>query len=227
MKGSWKNSVGGWNLKDSKRKTQTRKNQLSDNGTYLYYHGEEANVSPSVYRNENEYITSGPGWMMTPYKFLDLQEYITFCQIQVFSKTYLAYNWKGAWHDEFTGDRIRTYALKDEEYLMGGSYPKILKSFETIKVSWDEDRIKASEEIVQEEYYRKYRWRLIPSVVFMYNRPLLKREVNFSDGKRRKYAQKKANGMDRGNTRAWINKGDWDSEMKTHALSKSIAWEIW
>ena len=35
MQGKWKNNVGGWNHKDSKRKKQTRNHLLKDRGLYL------------------------------------------------------------------------------------------------------------------------------------------------------------------------------------------------
>ena len=64
---------------------------------------------------------------------------------------------------------------------------------------------------------------------FIYGKPLesWKRMTFFNDGKRRKYTQNRANRIDRRNIKAWINKHDISKHLKTHALSKSIAWEIW
>lgn len=66
--------------------------------------------------------------------------------------------------------------------------------------------------------------------LFAYGKPLsvnFWHEFGFWSTKARKYAQKKAHHMDRQNIRTYISKGEWDKEIKTHALSKSIAWEVY
>jgi len=63
---------------------------------------------------------------------------------------------------------------------------------------------------------------------FIYGKPLSswKMMTFFNDGKRRKFAQNRANRMDRRNIKTWLNKHDISLEVKTHTLSKSIAWEL-
>jgi len=66
--------------------------------------------------------------------------------------------------------------------------------------------------------------------IFAYGKPLnvnFWNEFGFWSTKARKYAQKRAHKADRKNVRNYISNGDWDSTIKTHALSKSIAWEIY
>jgi len=66
--------------------------------------------------------------------------------------------------------------------------------------------------------------------LFAYGKPLPEdfwNQYGFWATKARKYAQKYASSMDRQNIRKFITKGDWDAEVKTHALQKSIAWEIY
>jgi hypothetical protein len=58
MKGLWKENIGGWNHKDSKRKSQRRKNSIKDNGRQIirifdgYRRVQKTN--PSIFRYENE-----------------------------------------------------------------------------------------------------------------------------------------------------------------------------
>jgi len=37
MKGAWKNDIGGWNHKDTKRKKQNHNHRLKDNGRLIYH----------------------------------------------------------------------------------------------------------------------------------------------------------------------------------------------
>ena len=57
MQGLWKENLGGWNHKDTKRKRQSRKNTLRDKGRALlnvydsYRHGSKK-VNPNIFREE-------------------------------------------------------------------------------------------------------------------------------------------------------------------------------
>jgi len=147
MKGLWKENLGGWNAKDTKRKKQSRNHTLKDNGTYIIR-------TFDGYRDKNRKVNS------------DIFRYET----------------------------------------------------ETVLV---EKAIERKNKVIIKDYDK--------DGSFIYNKPLSswKRMTFFNDGKRRKIAQKHAHSMDRQNIRKWIHDEDWDAEVKTHALSKSIAWEIW
>jgi hypothetical protein len=100
---------------------------------------------------------------------------------------------------------------------------KTLNKIDTIYIDWDVKEPK----MVENTYF------MIPSTtetIFLYNKPLpvdWNKIFGFWSTKARKYAQKKVNKRDRQRVREYISRKDWDKDVKTHALSKSIAWEIY
>lgn len=69
------------------------------------------------------------------------------------------------------------------------------------------------------------------STAFMYGKPLLEDWWNIYgrmwSTRRRKWCQSYANSKDRRIVRDWIIVGDYDIEMNTHELSKTIDWLVW
>lgn len=66
--------------------------------------------------------------------------------------------------------------------------------------------------------------------VFLYGKPIPVDFWNifgFWSTRRRKYCQNYANRKDRRIIRDWIIERDWNREISTHELSKTIAWLVW
>ena len=95
-----------------------------------------------------------------------------------------------------------------------------IRPTKSVKMNWSRER----------ERDEKVHTSVFPEgVTYFYGKPLenWKRNTLYGDGKVRKFAQKYANSMDRQNIKTWINNKNWNAEVKTHALSKSILWAIW
>jgi len=258
MKGLWKENLGGWNHKDSKRKKQNRKHTLKDNGYYIVtsfdgYRNANKKVNSEIFRYEIETIKTFTGDYYDPKPIVEVvkiyravinwrevDEYGEFIkddttfsgfrenwrEISIFINENMNFNYWGSErhaYSSITGEPIKKFLdLTDKQ--MG-----------TIKIS--EKRCTGRDYVLPKEMVQKAIERKNKVIVedfqkegaFIYGKPLesWKRMTFFNDGKRRKYAQNRANRMDRKNIKAWINKHDISKPLKTHALSKSIAWEIW
>ena len=119
-----------------------------------------------------------------------------------------AKRFRNKWYDEYTGEEIIADEIKKLD---------ILYKEETI----------FNDPIVERVY--KGFGTFDAGEIYIYGKfiPHWKRMTFYNDGKRRKIAQKRASSMDRQNIRKWISDEDWAAEVKNHALSKSILWEIY
>jgi hypothetical protein len=257
MKGLWKESVSGWNHKDSKRKKQTRNNTLRDNGCYVIrtfdgYRNTNKKVNPEVFRNETETIrTFTGGYSETKPIVTEVKIYrafITWREVdengefiknnsysgfkECFKETSIfvnenvtSYNWNDARnaYSSITGKRLAEhYGLTDKQYWsLSISQKRYTGRTYILPKDMVQRAIERKNEVTVEDFQE--------DGDFIYGKPISswKRMTFFNDGKRRKFAQNWANRMDRRNIKAWLNKHDISLEVKTHALSKSIAWEIW
>jgi len=267
MKGEWKNNVSGWNHKDIKRKKQTHKNRLRDNGRVIYnkfnhYKSEKrVEANPEVFRVETETVLVKKGTynldrpIVTKVKVFKV--FVTWNQINDEGNFILnrrekcTHFWsKGTyWKDYYNTNCRELNIYSDDNYSNGysdnyyvegtsktiGEFLNLSKT-QTRSIEVSGKRNTQREQIIPEEMINKAIERKNKIIIidndsdgdFMYGKPLPSwRWYRFyDDGKRRKYAQKLANRMDRRNIKAWINKKDISIPLKTHHLSKSIAWEI-
>ena len=255
MKGEWKNSVSGWNNKDTRRKKQTHNHRLKDNGRLIYhkFNGWKSKLeaNPDVFRTEGatEIVYTGSRY----------NDEIIHYDAEIF---YVQVSWnKVDENGEFIVDYIGSYnrknykkeyryikAYKDENTRCGYSDENCKwRTLDGIKISeylgltnswkWEievtsmrrtQKRIKLCTDDIIKRKSEIHISDFDSGEDFMYGKPLPSwRWFRFyGDGRRRKFAQNNANRMDRRNIKNWINKHDISLEVKTHALSKSIAWEV-
>jgi len=231
MNGTWKENISGYDRKSNKRKKQTRKHLLKDKAKYHITHSEyygrknkklsnNPNVcyiegavehTPSMVKNKKE--------LYVDVYTIDVDNYDrTECNVTLTDvirgcfegNTKIAFNHHGRWYDIYTYEHIR------------GAVKKLTK-IDTIYLDWDESLPDMVEDC---GYYAS----ATIETIFLYGKPLPVDWHNifgFWSTKARKYAQKKVNSMDRQRLINYISEGDWDKDVKTHSLSKSIAWEIY
>ncbi len=218
MNGTWKDDVSGWNNKDTRRKKQTRKTYLKDRGLYLSRKEPLGIVryESTVEHIEEEYKYKRSGFVET-WK-IEVETFVRsitnwnsiFVQNICSTNIRTAYNFNGVWYDEYTNEIIKG-TVKKLDFL----WKKEIEIDQPKKVpkrrNWVWSRYSSSNKM------------------FINNKPVESwfRWTWYDDGKRRKVAQKIANSKDKTALRNWIAKEDWDAEIKTHALSKSIAWEVY
>lgn len=206
MKGLWKENLGSWNHKDSKRKKQTRNHTLKDNIKVLtkreinyYKEGEvELFLPKSIYKDCG--VVEVWNIMFSNYEYLfDYGKSIRAYYIPQFG-----------WFDDYTNEIIEYPFIKrmdkvDEKFIQ---YPKpvLIKRGYKKNITTFGDR------------------------VFLYGKPLpvdFWHMFGYWSTRRRKWCQTYANRKDRVIIRDWINKSDWNKEIPTHEVSKSIAWMVW
>lgn len=252
MKGEWKNNVAGWNAKDTKRKKQTHNHRLRDNARVLYNKYGSFNsiltAEDDVFRSEgvfeivytgNRYRSDEIFWeseifnVQVEFNKRDengnfIVDYIGSYNRAVYIKEYRyikAYkdlneneygysNWK-------TVDNINIYEFfgLEENWKTQLSVTIMHKTNSFAKLNTEKAIENKNKVHVSTIEYGED---------FMYNKPLPSWKIGtyYGDGQRRKFGQKIANKADRAALRNWICKKDISLEIKTHALSKSIAWYI-
>jgi len=229
MNGTWKENISGYDRKGNKRRKQSRKHTLKDkakwhikhtiyskqtnnklsNKTYI-----EGNVEfiPAMVKNHKELYVDVWTVDVDNYDYSKtLDEYCFLPPAGYFEgNNKIAFEYNNAWYDIYT-----------HTYIKGIIKP--LNKIDTIYLNWDENKPKIVE-------YKGYCGVDTKETIYLYNKPLSVKFWNiygFYSTKARKYAQKKVNHIDRQNVRTYISESNWDKEIKTHALSKSIAWEIY
>ena len=256
MKGSWKNNISGWNHKDSKRKKQTRKHQLRDNGKAIYNifnswkKDKNRECSPEVFRNEVEMQIEYTGtrygndkplvnraevfYAWATWKTLDSNGDFIIDRISDYSgEIYYKHSFKRV--KVYRNENRNTYYGK-EQYYEAETGKKLedffgLKKHQNITVQDLRKTGKTVELDLTKDIERRKNVKVSEFHTegeFMYGKPLYNHEWQrfYGDGKRRKYCRNMANRKDRRYIKAWINKHDISEEVKTHACSKSIAWCI-
>ncbi len=264
MKGLWKENLGGWNAKDTKRKKQARNHTLKDNGYYVVtafdgYRDSNKKVNDKVFRHETEtelvkkgtYDSDKPivtkadviNVWITWNKIDDEGNFIADYKV----KSTLFYSNTTYWKEYYKTEsrNVNVYANKNRNdnlvYLEGtnelvyedlGLTKKQVRNMEFGAGRKTQRVVLLPDYLIKEAIERKNKIIVQDhdqDKAFIYGKPLesWKRMTFFDDGGRRKYAQNRANRMDRRNIKAWIKGKDISKPLKTHALSKSIAWDIW
>jgi len=227
MNGTWKENIAGWNLKDCKRKKQTRKHTLKDKAKWHIKHsdiGWKAKKGSSRTKIEGaiEYIPDTVKVKKELYVPVFVVDVDNYNYTETLGDDYrvkpegffegnnrTAFRYRNAWYDIYTYEKIEGII-------------KPLNEIDTIYLPWDEN--------LQDTEDRSYYRASTTETVFLYGKPLpvdFWKIFGFWSTKGRKYAQKKANRADRMAIKTWLGNKDISKEIKTHALSKSIAWEIW
>lgn len=220
MKGLWKNKLGGWNHKDTKRKKQTFNNVLRDKGRAVLNKNRRGDLNrPDVY--EYKTVTERTTYWNTyeprnpvKYGYIDYWDINFNIKKNDFSNrtvTVRAFLWRGKWYDSITNTSVDC----DERTV------KKVRYIATYPVDWDDELIARRNEPSISEYDEER--------PFLYGKELSdwKRWTLYGDGKMRTHSKHFANKMDRVRLREWIANEDWDSEIKTHKLSKSVTWMLW
>ena len=231
MNGLWKENVSGWDRKGTHRKKTTRNHTIKDKALVIirnFSETEDSNVGrkydTSILGNSvvTEHTYTGNKWGYTAVKYPDVVK--TF-KVRVHYKTFMSDVENTITFDAYFNDN--KWYTTEKEYIFH-KVGAMCKDFFVEKVrmtgelylDWTKEKIRNEKVTVS----------LFPEgTTYFYGKPLpnWKKWTLYNDGKRRKIAQKHAHSMDRQNIRKWIHDEDWDAEVKTHALSKSIAWEIW
>jgi len=226
MNGTWKENVAGYS-KDNRRKKQTRKHTLKDVAKWHIRHSDagyrKKKTTPSI-RVEGGIETT---LAKVPVK---KELYVSVYIVDVDNYDYELKADAGIFgvaHGFFEGNNKTAFKYKNRFYDYYTKEPiegivKVLNLVDTMYLDWDEGETK----------YERDGWCSASSTetLFLYGKPLPVDYWNifgFWSTKGRKYAQKKANRADRMAIKTWIENKDISKEVKTHALSKSIAWEIY
>jgi hypothetical protein len=229
MQGLWKENVGSWNNKDSKRKKQNRKHTLKDKAKWHISHSSNwrnKKESPSTSIEGDIEITED---MVKVKKELCVGVYIIEVDNYNYSKT--LGKCFGVLPDGFFEGNTKTafkyhnryYDIYTKELIKGIIKP--LNKIDVMYLDWDKDLPDVEERV----------WKLATkpdtrTTIFLYGKPL---PVNYwhifcsYSTKTKKYAQKQVNRMNRQRTREFISKAEWDKDIKIHTLSESILLEIW
>lgn len=208
MTGLWKENIGGWNAKNQKRKKQSRKHTLKDKGKVLikaFHKGKPVDVREEY---EIEHILTDP-----PQKRSD------WCELWSVRKT----------KNHFCKIGKSFYAIKyGDKWFNHVTYKELPDSREIVALDFI-GKEEFEKDPVEEKSSRSYLWAATKTTYYIYGKPVEKwKERSFySHGHRRLDAQKKVTRRNRARLKTWISKADWDKEIKTHALSKSISWEIY
>jgi len=217
LKGIWKNKLCGY-IKDSRRKKQTLKHYIKDNGKAIHRHfinewkNPDRKHDKNVFRIENEVEN----------KFTNIDLGITeevtsvdICKIRWNGKIFFAYYFNG-WRDEISHELI----IPDWDSELNDMQPQVLHVIKTIPFDDPVGRKKDQKVYTGStgDSTRKE---------FIFGKPLLKKDINWGNGKRGKIAQKFSHKRDRRIIRDWLIKKDYEKEIPTHHTSKSLLWELW
>jgi hypothetical protein len=213
MKGTWKENLGGWNHKDSKRKKQTRKHLLRDNGRYYSMHDEDCKSCRIESEVEvNAIYETKHGETKNIYKIKINKWFDSYSTrvAYVYGDPFGLYGHYARWYDAYTeayidehSKRIEVLGLAWQEYTHYDEPRTITKGYSYSGRGWSDELL-----FVHNKPY--YQWE-------RYNR--------FRDYPR-KWAQKEVNRSNRAKVKQYIKNGDWDKEIKLHSCTKSIAWMI-
>lgn len=210
MKGTWKQELGGWNHKDSRRKKQTRKNFLRDNGRYYTMHAEECNSCRTEGEVEVGTIdTFKHGETKNIYK-IRINKYMDNYSLRTAYFTGLLH-YDPRWYDAFTHEYIDMWGRG---------------KFEILGIAWTEYTHYDEPKIVNRGYrYSGRGW---------YKETLFVAGLPYYDWDRwnqckdfnTKWATKSVNRANRAKVRTYLEHGDWDAEIKQHPCTKTVAWMV-
>lgn len=206
MKGTWKENLGGWNHKDTRRKRQNRNHTLNDNGRILNnkhkYHAEsEVEIlAPEPIYKYGEHIkvysvevSRDCGWMWSSYEDSRYKEYINSYSVRT------AWYYDGVWYDEYSNEPIDGH-VKELAYLY------------TDFMEFEEPKVVNSREIRWHKISRSC-WRCTNTLKFFYDKPVPKWKVNSWYKYISWSLESKIINVPKGRReiKTWIKKGDYDA----------------
>lgn len=210
MQGRWKEELGGWNHKGSKRKRQTRNQTLKDKAkAIIRTFDDSTKVDETMYRSDGEVaFTYSYGEKEEKVSFIDIYKVSvqskTDVELCIYNTgdTRLAFEVRGVWYDYYTKSEL------DKSVSMTLSHVGRESFVDTLPI----------------KPQRTGSWRDFGDD-FIYNKPFHRWRFNtlYDDGKRRKIAQSEVNRSNRAKLKAWIHNGDWDTVIPIHYGTKSIA----
>ena len=240
MQGLWKEELGGWNHKGSRRKKASRKDTLRDKRLAIlqdFYH--DGRNAKHITRIENEQTITWIGNRWGP--VYPLPKYADICKIGfIIPLKGDEYNeWKGSyvhikayhkggpyngmWYEADTDKTIRDFfnlsfqqslLIRDRNIYIESTHGKKL-------LDWSEEIKKRVKVHVKDFTHGTQR-------EFVYDKPIQRylKWSMYTESPRRTFAHKHVNGQTRRTVRDWIAKGDWDAERVIPHYEKSYAWMI-
>ncbi len=239
MNGLWKESLCGWNHKDSRRRKQTRKNTIRDKGRAILqdlYHPERNAKNFTRVENAQTITFTGSRWgrlvplpkradikkisFRIPFKGdeynVDKGSYVT---IKAY---YKGFEYNGEWLESTTDKNIRDFF--ELGILQKINIHKIYESEETFGqkiLDWTEEIEKREKVFTRDfDHYNCNE--------FVYDKPLYKylKWSIYTESSRRKFAHRYVMGQTRASVRNWIQKGDWDAERSVPWGEMDYGWII-
>jgi len=229
MQGVWKENLGGWNTKGIKRKKQTRNHTIKDKAKAILKNYSEEHDDLELYKSDKNILTNSSiteyttCWRRekkvfpTIVKYFKIRLYFDNIHGKTETHTFRAFLHNGLW---LTENCISIFDSLDLSWQQKyHAYIVKVKLIGEFRPNWTEH--KKVEISYNTSYYPE-------GTTYLYNKPFYdwRRWFLYKPNKRRKFALHTANSADRMAIKTFISNKDWDAELKTHALSKSILWEI-
>jgi len=229
MQGIWKENLGGWNAKGNKRRKQTRNHTIKDKAIGIIKNYSEEHSDTESYKSDKNILTNSTITIHNTYwkretkilpaivKVFKIRLYYDDIDGTPIKKVFRAFEVNGLWLTEDCISIFKSLGLSWKQ--KHHAFVEKVKLIGEVRPDWTQ--IKESNISFNTSYYPE-------GTTYLYNKPLYdwKRWRLYNHGKRRKYALNKANSADRMALRTFICNKNWDTEIRTHALSKSILWEV-
>ena len=211
MQGMWQTKISG-ESKKGKRKKIKRKHILRDKALWYMRNHDKKELKEFKTEGKNNIVhtfknpykqTHADVYLVAFSKYIDI-EYTK----QPSTKVLEVFKYKNGF-----------YTLDKKEFLYGNVV--VLGKIGNIEICLDNDK----PDFLTRKLYTGEK-----PTYFLYNKPLPKKVWDMYGAyfsTQRKYWQRQVHKRDRQNVRNYIKKADWDDEIKTHELSKSIEWQIW
>ena len=158
MNGTWKENIGGWNGKDTRRKKQTRNHTLNDKGYYFAMHEEDnksVRIEGEVEHTEDTAIKHGETkriFLVKILKWFWMGEY-HYSHRKAYAE---GRNYYKTWYDAYTGEVIDWPSKK----------VLIVKELWTEYIHYDEPKTYSS------GYRSCGRWGGTNELTFVYDKPI-------------------------------------------------------
>jgi hypothetical protein len=215
MKGLWKETLGGYNHKGDKRKTQSRKHHIKDNFNFLinkYYKDKRANILAEI-----ENITKHSANIEVFDLLVTNVDSTKYCVIQGYQQVDMS---NDIWYNINTNEPITDIILEVTK-----TYNKYICFKENVNISYVH---RDNSNIV----------RIKNSYIFIYGKPYVNiQRLSICEVKSRKPYQNIANRKSRQRVKEWIHKihliphknileDDIEFEIRNFHEEKTIAWMI-
>lgn len=230
MQGLWKESLSGWNHKNSYRKKTTRKNTLRDKARVILQDYKKKSITKTENAQIITYTGSRWGRVFPLPKTANIykisyripkknDEYDELKGSYVTIKAYYkGSSYNGKWYEADTNKSIKDY--HDLTFLQNILILNIYVNEEVIGnkvLDWSEE-IENRKKVYIQDFHTTQR-------EFVYNLPLPYLKL-YTKSTRRKWAHRYVTGKTRASVRSWIDCGDWDAERTIPWGEISYAWII-